>query len=108
MLADLAYNTALSVIGRDRVFKGIIATGDQFIASEEYVTLLQNKFNAIACEMEGASVALIAYKFDVPCVVIRCMSDKADGQAHEAIANFGNQAAEISEKIVMGLLDKLD
>ena len=107
-LADLAYNTALSVVGRDRVYRGLVATGDQFIASGWYVNLLQEKFNALACEMEGASVALIADKFKVPCVIIRCMSDKADGQAHTAIANFGDQAAEISEQIVLGLLEKLD
>ena len=107
-LMNLAYDTAVSVVGRNRVYRGLIATGDQFIASEYYVGLLQEKFNALACEMEGASVALIAHKYNVPCVVIRCMSDKADGYAHTAIANFGDQAAQISEQIVLGLLEKLD
>jgi len=107
-LSNLAYNTAVSIIGKDRVFQGLIATGDQFVASESYVKLLQDQFNALACEMEGASVALVAYKFNVPCVVIRCMSDKADGLAHTSIANFGTQAAEISEQIVLGLVEKLD
>jgi adenosylhomocysteine nucleosidase len=107
-LGDIAYDTALSVIGQDRVFRGLIATGDQFIASESYVAWLQEEFDALACEMEGASVALIADKYKVPCIVIRCMSDKADGKAHEAIANFGNEAANISEQIVLGILDKLN
>ena len=54
----------------------MIATGDQFISSESYVKELQTKFNALACEMEGASVARVADEFHVPCAILRCMSDK--------------------------------
>ena len=78
-LVDLAYNCAVEVIGKEHVFKGTIATGDQFVASEAYVKTLQTQFNAIACEMEGASIAAVCTQYQVPFVVIRCMSDK-EGQ----------------------------
>ena len=89
------------------MFKGVIASGDQFIASEDYVTFLQDWFNAIACEMEGASVAAVCEKYNVPFVVIRSMSDKADGKAHESIQNMGDIAADHSGRIVMKMLENL-
>lgn len=103
-LVDLAYDSAVKIVGEDHVFKGVIATGDQFIASEEHVDLLQNSFNAIACEMEGASVAVVCSQYDVPFVVIRAMSDKADGNAHESFDNMGDIAADNSSKIIMQML----
>ena len=58
-LVDLAFEAAVQVVGEDHVFKGTVATGDQFVASEEYVRRLQQDFDAIACEMEGASIAAV-------------------------------------------------
>ena len=106
-LSELAYTAAVSVVGEDSAFKGNIATGDQFVASEEYVETLQNRFDSLACEMEGAAVGLVAYQYDVPFVVIRCMSDKADGLAHETYDGFGDQAADNSARIVMEMLSNM-
>jgi len=103
-LVDLAYNSAVKVVGEDHAFKGVIATGDQFVASEDYVNLLQDNHNAIACEMEGASVAVVCRQYDVPFVVIRAMSDKADGNAHESFDNMGDIAADNSSRIIMQML----
>ena len=104
-LVSLAYESAASVIGEDHVFKGTIATGDQFIASEEYVKILQNDFDAMACEMEGAAVADVCTQYQVPFVVIRTMSDKADGNAQESLENFQDLAADNSCRIVMEMLE---
>ena len=106
-LAALAYDAAVKVVGEDSAFKGTIATGDQFVASESYVKVLQDRFNALACEMEGAAVGLVAYTYDVPFVVIRCMSDKADGLAHDTYENFGDTAADNSASIVMEMLGNM-
>ena len=107
VLASRAYDAAVSVVGGEHVFLGTIATGDQFIASAEYVEILQEDFNAIACEMEGASVAAVCSEFEVPFVVIRTMSDKADGQAHEVYKNMADTAADNSCAIVMEMLPEL-
>jgi adenosylhomocysteine nucleosidase len=104
-LVSSAYNAAAEIVGKEHVFKGVIATGDRFVASEKYVKYLQDQFNAIACEMEGASVAAVCEQFGVPYVVIRCMSDKADGNAHDTYDNFGDQAADHSGRIVMKMLE---
>ena len=106
-LTALAYDSAVKIVGEDSAFKGTVATGDQFVASESYVKILQERFNALACEMEGAAVALVAYSYDVPFVVIRCMSDKADGLAHSTYDNFGDTAADNSARIVMSMLESM-
>ena len=58
--------------------------------------------------MEGASVAVVCMMYNVPFVVIRCLSDKADGLAHESYENFGNVAAANSSRIVLEMLDNIE
>lgn len=106
-LVSLAYDAAVEVVGKEHVFQGVIATGDQFVASEEYVKKLQTDFNALACEMEGASIALVCHRYDVPFVVIRTMSDKADGQAHETFENMADIAADNSCRIVLEMVESV-
>ena len=106
-LSKIAYDSACTILGTDKVHQGVIATGDQFIASESYVKELQTKFNALACEMEGASVARVADEFGVPCAIIRCMSDKADGLAHDTYAFNYTQASNTSASVVMEMLNTI-
>ncbi len=107
-LVELAYKAAVETVGKEHVFKGTIATGDQFIASEEYVKRLKEEYNAYACEMEGASVGAICIKYGKPFVVIRALSDKADGKAHSSYKNFGDIAGANSSNIILKMLDYLE
>lgn len=106
-LVQLAYDSAIEVMGEDHVFKGTVATGDQFIANSDYVKKLQDDYSAYACEMEGAAAAVVCIKYKTPFVVIRALSDKADGNAHESYENFGGRAADNSSRIVLKMLDAL-
>ena len=103
-LVEEAFSAAGKIVGPDHVYKGVIASGDQFVASEEYVKKLQSDFNAIACEMEGASIAVVCTHYDVPFVVIRTMSDKADGAAYETYENMADIAADNSSRIILEML----
>ena len=107
-LVKLASQAAVEVLGEEHVFTGTIATGDQFIASESYVKKLQDDFNAVACEMEGAAIAVVCTEYEVPFVVIRVMSDKADGKAHETYENMQDIAADNSSRIVMKMLEGMN
>ena len=107
-LISLAYDAAVSELGEAHVFKGTIASGDQFIASAVYVRKLQEDFDAIACEMEGAAVAAVCHNYDIPFVVIRCMSDKADGEAHDTYEDLVDLAADQSSRIVLRMLDTIN
>lgn len=106
-LVQLAYDAAVEVVGEDHVFKGTIATGDQFIANNEYVETLRSDYDAYACEMEGAAAAVVCIKYETPFVVIRALSDKADGKAHDSYENFGDIAADNSSRIVIKMLDSI-
>ncbi len=104
-LVTLAYEAAVEVVGEDHAYKGTIATGDQFIASQDYVARLQKDYDAYACEMEGAAIAAVCGKYEKPFVVIRALSDKADGNAHESYENFGDIAADHSSAILLKMLE---
>lgn len=107
MMVDLAYEAAVEVLGEERVFKGTIATGDQYIASEKEVERLRRDYDAYACEMEGAAVAVVCQRYGKPFVVLRALSDMADGNAHESYANFGDNAAAQSSLILIKVLDNI-
>lgn len=106
-LVDLAYRSSTAVLKDRNVFKGLIATGDQFIASTEYVKWLDDKFDAYACEMEGAAMAKVCAIYEKPFVVMRTLSDKADGLAQESYENFMEDAARQSSAIVVKMMESI-
>ena len=106
-LVEMARESAVEVLGEDHVFTGTVVSGDQFVSSEAYVKKLQDDFDAMACEMEGAAVAIVCSEYGVPFVVIRSMSDKADGKAVKTYENFMDTAADHSSNIVMNMLQHM-
>ena len=89
------------------ITKGIVVTGDMFVASTAKSKELREKYNADAVEMEGGAVAQVCYQYDVPCLVIRSLSDAADENAKKNYDTFINIAATNSANLVMGLLEDL-
>ncbi|MCW0483779.1 5'-methylthioadenosine/adenosylhomocysteine nucleosidase [Gaoshiqia sediminis] len=72
-----------------QIYTGAIGTGDQFVASPEGKTRISERFPEVLCtEMEGAAIAQVAADYQLPCSVIRIISDKADENAHQAFAKF--------------------
>jgi adenosylhomocysteine nucleosidase len=55
--------------------------------------------------MEGAAIAQSCYLNEVPFVIIRAISDKADGSAHEDYDEFVKKAAKRSAAAVIYLLE---
>lgn len=64
---------------------GKIATGDLFVGDSETKNAITAKCAPDCVEMEGAAVSQIAAKNDVPCVILRAMSDNADEAGHEVL-----------------------
>ena len=83
---------------------GTIASGDQFISSKEKKEFIENTFAAAACEMEGASLAQVCSDNGVPFLVIRAISDKADGEAPLSYNDFKEKAivnlTELVKKVI--------
>ncbi len=72
-----------------RVHRGLIVSGDRFVSSEAEVRgLAQALPDALAVEMEGAAIAQVCYEHDVPCAVVRTISDTADDHAHASFTSF--------------------
>jgi adenosylhomocysteine nucleosidase len=75
-------------ITRPKVHRGLIASGDQFIASADQVTALRCDLpGVLAVEMEGAAVAQVCYEHGIPFALARVISDDAD---HHASINFAD------------------
>ncbi len=103
-LIDLATISSSFVIGEDKVRIGRVVSGDQFIASKEKIDWLRETFDAQCTEMEGASVAHVCYLFKIPFVIIRAISDKADGSAEMDFNEFVILAAENSKNVLVEML----
>lgn len=80
--------------------KGVIASGDQFIANVEKKNYIKETFDAIACEMEGASVGHAAFVNNVKFVVVRAISDGASDESTMDYPTFARMAAERSAEAV--------
>lgn len=76
---------------------GIIASGDKFMSIPSEKQEIKSEFDAIACEMEGASIGHVCYVNNVPFGVIRAISD-SDG-AEMDYMTFAEKAAQNSIKI---------
>lgn len=90
-------------ISKPKVRAGIIATGDQFVRNKEDHTGLKFIANENPCavEMEGAAVAQVCHEHNVPFIVFRTISDKADHSAHIDFPAFINKiAAQYASGIV--------
>lgn len=83
---------------------GTVATGDKFIADKEDKRRIVSDFSAAACEMEGAAVAHTAYVNNTPFIVIRAISDSADGDATMDYLEFLPIAAKKSTDITLALV----
>lgn len=105
-LVKLAKDACKDVITHN-YFVGRIATGDQFVADINKTTWLKEKFNAIACEMEGGSIAQTCYLNQIPFVVLRSISDNADNGAHMDYDKFQHIAIKNSTEIIKNMLLKM-
>lgn len=86
---------------------GIVLSGDQFIASSAMVAELREQMNGACAEMEGAAVAQVCNMNAAPFVIIRSMSDKADGSAHVNYQEFTILASRRSHAILEYMLKAL-
>jgi len=85
-------------------FTGRIVSGDQFIADINKIKWLNEEFKAFACEMEGASIAHVAYLNEVPFIIIRSISDNANNGAHMDYEKFKDIAVKNSNNILRSML----
>ena len=102
-LAEQAARTAQE--GNVRL--GRIASGDQFVGSRERKEKIVADTQALCTEMEGAAIAHAAWRNEVPFVVIRAISDKADNSAEMDYPSFEALAAARCSAVTLQLAKML-
>lgn len=83
---------------------GTIASGDQFVATEEKKTWIRSHFEAIAAEMEGASIGQVCYINKVPFAILRSISDSEGGAMD--YQTFAEKAAILSIEVVVDFINR--
>lgn len=89
------------------VFVGRVVSGDQFIMSREKKEWLKANFGGFCTEMEGAAIAHGAWRNEIPFLIIRAISDKADDSAGMTMDEFEPLAIDHTVKLLMTMLPKL-
>ena len=69
------------------VLIGAIASGDKFISDVEERLKIGRTFEAMACEMEGASVGQVCYRNGVPFSILRSISDDLKAAYQKKLAS---------------------
>ncbi len=85
---------------------GTIASGDQFLASNDVKSRIVSNFGAIAGEMEGGSIGHVCYVNKVPFCVLRAISDCADGSGAENYMEFLETAAENAVSVMKNFISE--
>lgn len=85
---------------------GTVATGDKFISEKADKDRITELFGASACEMEGGAIAHTAFVNGVPFMVVRAISDSADGDACMDYPTFLPIATKVSTALTLALVEK--
>lgn len=91
-LIEMALAAAESVNpGHSKI--GRVASGDLFVCEKSQKERITAITQALCTEMEGAAIAQTAYRNQVPFVILRAISDKADDSAEMDYPTFEKLAA---------------
>ena len=90
-----------------RVHLGVVATGDKFVADPQLGDWLQKEFGAMACEMEGGAIAHACLVNQVPCAVLRTISDNAHDSETVDFVTFANDSARKAQEFLKTVIAQL-
>ncbi|WP_418131870.1 5'-methylthioadenosine/adenosylhomocysteine nucleosidase [Variovorax sp. 375MFSha3.1] len=86
-----------------KVHRGLLVSGDRFVSTTAESEALQRALpDALAVEMEGASVAQVCHDYGVPFAAMRTISDRADDAAH---GDFSRFVAAVASRYSLALVD---
>jgi adenosylhomocysteine nucleosidase len=106
-LVELAKEVCSEVVPEVGVHTGRVVSGDQFISDTEKKAWLAKNFEGYCTEMEGAAIAQTAYLNQIPFLIIRAISDKADHSAEMTYKDFEEIAIRNTVKLLNGLVQRL-
>ena len=87
------------------VSTGLIASGDSFVSDVDKIKELGEQLPGLKCvEMEGGAVAQVCYEHQIPMVLLRVISDKAD---KEAVVDFSAFIEHVACPMTCGIIEEL-
>lgn len=87
---------------------GVIATGDQFIADTKKIIKINQKFGAIAFDMESGAIGQVCHINKVKYGIVRSISDNGNDNAGQDFGQFSKKAAKVSSLVVEKFLDSMN
>ena len=87
-----------------RAFRGVVATGDKFVADSHERLSIGEQFSALACEMEGGAMAQVCVRAGVPFAILRSISDDI---GHNTTVDFDEFKVMAAKKTIDVLSDVL-
>ena len=106
-LQKLALDAGKDTLSDISMFNGRILTGDQFISGQEKKDWLVSQFHGLCAEMEGGAIAQVCRNNGIPFLILRAISDKADGSATMDYPQFSRMASVRSAKLAEELILRL-
>ncbi len=90
-----------------KLWEGRVCSGDQFISDDVVKGDIKREFGGLCTEMEGAAIAHACFLNNVPFVILRAISDKADGSDivdyPEFEAKAARDCAALTESFIRGI-----
>lgn len=87
-----------------KVAQGIIASGDIFVSDRKQRFKINDRFGALACEMEGAAIGHVCVRCEVPYGIIRAISDDLDENKGMDFVKFCELASKKTVAAVSGFI----
>ena len=105
-LKEALMNKELTHFGEVKI--GLIGTGDKFISDSSVLeSIVKDLPNLYAVEMEGAAVAQVCTQESVPYLILRVISDNADGSAAQNFTDFIEDYKGVSWNLIKSLISRL-
>lgn len=105
---DKQASTLLAAICKEipdtKVAQGIIASGDIFVSDRKQRFKINDRFGALACEMEGAAIGHVCVRCGVPYGIIRAISDDLDENKGMDFVKFCELASKKTVAAVSGFV----
>ena len=98
-----------AVSGNDRIYSGLICSGDQFITDKKELETIKKNFpEGLAVDMESAAIAQTCHLHDMPFISTRIISDTPGVENHmEQYNSFWEKAPEKSFTVLKQILAQL-
>ena len=102
--SDILLNKIKNILKNDNIYYGKILSGDKFVSNLSEKEKLGEKFNALAVDMESASVAHCAHVLGIEFAIIRSISDSLNSSSVMEYTKFVNLAANNSKNVILKIL----